>query len=279
MQISESKTQNRCYVYHRIDEIRKFLESEGVGLFDVCADAAGRTCWLCWNTTPWNRLLFPLNLELVVSGPRELCLRSIHVDSEALSEDLKYDDALYDAAFVFAWLLKQHRCVQTIFLRADDLSLMPVYSLKLALDSSANLRHVKFVRGYLTLINEQELSEGLKSFTRLKSFEFFNLDVTPVLASTIAALLRRNERYLAKVNFAHDHKMLSRRSTATILSALIGCKALTELSFANKLSKCSVKAMARVVRVARLLKKLSLRLHFFGDCGPIAAALKDHKSL
>lgn len=271
-----TETGNNYYIDHRIGEIRKFLELKGVGLDDVCTDAAGRTCWLCSNTTPWNRLLAPLSLELVESVPGKLSLRSINVDSRNLNDV----NALYDGAFVFTWLPKQHRCVQTICLHDSVLFQKPAYSLKLALLSSANLRHLKLKGAYSTLFNEQELSEGLESLTKLESFELLKLDVTHMLASSIAALLRRNKGHLVKVGFKRNS--LSQRSTATLLSALIECKALTELSFDhNNLAKPNVKTMARVVRAARLLKKLSLRysLEDEGQFNPIAAALKDHASL
>lgn len=271
-----SETGNNYYIDHRIREIRKFFESKGVGLDDACTDAVGRCCWLCSNVTPWNRLLAPLSLELVESGPGTLCLRSINVDSRNLN-DL---DSLYGGAFVFTWLPKQHRCVQAVCLHDNVLFQKPAYSLKLALGSSANLRHLKLKGAYSTLFNEQELSAGLESLTKLESFEFLKLDVTHMLASNIAALLRRNKGHLTKVGFKRN--ALSQRSTATLLSALIECKALTELSFDhNNLAKPNVKAMARVVRAARLLKKLSLRysLEDEGQFGPIAAALKDNASL
>ncbi|XP_077544797.1 uncharacterized protein LOC144157966 [Haemaphysalis longicornis] len=273
-----SENWNNCCFSHRIGEVRKFLASKGVGLDDACTDAAGRTCWLCRNTTPWNRLLAPLSLELAMSGPGELALRSINVDNK----DLEDDNARYDGVFVFSWLPKQHRCVQTICLQHNFISQIPAYSLKLALGSSANLRHLKLQGGSKLFKADRKVSEGLESLATLASCEFLKLDVTPVLASSIAALLRRNKGHLVKVGFEDNE--LSQRSTATLLSALIGCKALTELSFdRNVLNRRNVKAMGRVVRAARLLKKLSLRWSRgwrLGDyCGPIAAALKDHTSL
>lgn len=267
---------NNYYIDQRIREIRKFFSSKGVGLDDACTDTAGRRCWLCANPTPWNRLLAPLSLELVESGPGKLSLRSVNVESRNLNDV----NALYDGAYVFTWLPKQHRCVQTICLHDNVLFQKPAYSLKLTLGSSANLRHLKLKGAYSTLFNEQELSDGLESLTALESFEFLKLDVTHMLASSIAALLRRNKAHLAKVGFKRN--ALSQRSTATLLSALIECKALTELSFDhNNLAKPNVKTMARVVRAAKFLKKLSLRysLEDEGQFGPIAAALNDNTSL
>ncbi|KAH9363469.1 hypothetical protein HPB48_005998 [Haemaphysalis longicornis] len=223
---------NNYYIDQRIREIRKFFSSKGVGLDDACTDTAGRRCWLCANPTPWNRLLAPLSLELVESGPGKLSLRSVNVESRNLNDV----NALYDGAYVFTWLPKQHRCVQTICLHDNVLFQKPAYSLKLTLGSSANLRHLKLKGAYSTLFNEQELSDGLESLTALESFEFLKLDVTHMLASSIAALLRRNKAHLAKVGFKRN--ALSQRSTATLLSALIECKALTELSFDhNNLAK------------------------------------------
>lgn len=77
----------------------------------------------------------------------------------------------------------------------------PAYSLKLALGSSANLRNLKLKDAYSTLFKEQELSEGPESLTKLESFEFLKLDVTHMLASSIAALLRQNKGHLVKVGF------------------------------------------------------------------------------
>ncbi|KAH9363494.1 hypothetical protein HPB48_005973 [Haemaphysalis longicornis] len=277
---ADQRTQNSgawdsCYIYSRIGEILKFLASKGVGLGDACTDGAGRTCWLCWNTTPWNRLLAPLSLELVVSGPGEHCLRPIDVGSR--NNDT---NARCDGAFVFAWLLKQHRCVKTVHLESDVLFRMPRYWLKLALNSSANLRHLKLVGDGWKLKNFLETCELLESLVALESFEFCKLKVTPVLASSIAALLRRNKGHLVKVNFANNP--MSQRSMATLLSALIGCRALTELSFmCYGLKGRNVKTMARVVRAARQLKQLSLHWSLGSESqwGSIGAALKDHTSL
>lgn len=265
------------YIDDRIRHIRGVLAKSGINYDRACTDGANGDCWLSSNLTPWNKFLEPLCLELIELEPGMLCLRSINVEG-------RYHpcvEALYDGAYIFTWLPKQHACVQMIHLQESIIFRKPAYALKLALGESARLRHLALKGGYSTAFSERDLSEGMKPLTALESFEFTKLDLAShQLASDVAALLRRNGDHLAKVTF--ERNTLSHRSTTTLLAALAKCEALAQLSFDhNELNKANIAAMAAVVRSCKHLKKLCLRYSFDedGHIGPIAEALQSNVSI
>lgn len=265
------------YIDDRVRHIRGVLARSGINFDRACTDGANGDCWLSASLTPWNKLLAPLCLELIELEPSKLCLRSINVDGRSHPGV----DALYDGAYIFTWLPKQHACVQTICLEDSVLFQKPAYALKLALGESARLRHLRLKGGYSTPFSERDLSEGMKPLTALESFEFRKLDITShKLAIDIAFLLRRNGDHLAKVTF--ERNILSQRSISTLLAALVKCKVLAELSFDhNDMNKANIAAMAVVIHSCKHLKKLALRYSFGGGghIGPIAEALQCNASI
>lgn len=266
-----------CYIGNRVIHIRKVFASSGIDLEAACTDENGRTCWLPSNLSPWNKFLFPVCLELVETEPGALCLRSVNVEGRKFS----HMDNLYDGAWVFAWLPSHHRCVQAICLCEAVLFERPAFTLKTAIGSSANLRHLTLKGGYSTRYDTNELSEALEPLTNLEIFEFVKLDVTSdLLPEVISNLLLRNRQRLVKVGFKRN--AFSRRSTSSLLSALTQCTALAELSFSQiPLAEPHVKIMAALLREARLLKKLSLCFCFGEgvDLARIAKALEHNTSL
>ncbi|KAH7931576.1 uncharacterized protein LOC119378472 isoform X1 [Rhipicephalus sanguineus] len=267
----------RFYVDNRVQYIRGFLASKGVDFDRPCTYDSDGDCWLSGALPPWNKILSAVCLELIELRPATLCLRSIDVDSRGNISV----EALNYGGYLFTWLPKQHACVQSICLVESLLFKKPAFALKLALGSSARLRHLTLKGGHWTPFSERDLSDGMAALKTLETFEFLKLDITSrSLAHDIAALLRENGRHLLKVRFERND--LSQCSTAVILKALLKCQVLSELSFDhNNLNKDNVEALAAVVRSLRNLKKLTLHYSMSegGPSGPIAKALESNTSL
>lgn len=264
------------YVDARVQYIREFLASKGVDFDRPCTYDSDGDCWLSGTLPPWNKVLSAVCLELIELRPATLCLRSIDVDSKGNTSV----EALNYGAYLFTWLPKQHACVQSICLVESLLFKKPAFALKLALESSARLRHLTLKGGYSTPFSERDLSDGMAALKTLETFEFLKLDIASRnLAHDVAALLRENGRRLVKVRFERND--LSQRSTAVILKALLKCQVLSELSFDhNHLNKGNSEALAALIRSLRNLKKLTLRYSLSeGPFGPIAKALESNTAL
>uniref|UniRef100_L7M5C8 Ran gtpase-activating protein n=1 Tax=Rhipicephalus pulchellus TaxID=72859 RepID=L7M5C8_RHIPC len=267
----------RFYVDDRVQYVREFLASKGVDFDRPCSYDSDGDCWLSGALPAWNKILSPVCVELIELRPATLCLHSIDMDSKGNTSV----EALNYGAYLFMWLPEQHACVQSICLVESLLFKKPAFALKLALASSARLRHLTLKGGYSTPFSERDLSDGMAALKALETFEFLKLDITSRdLARDIAALLRENGRHLAKVRFERND--LSQRSTTAILKALLKCQALSELSFDdNHLNKGNIEILAAVVRSLRNLRKLTLRYSISegGRFGPIAKALESNTSL
>uniref|UniRef100_A0A224YX16 Protein nlrc3 n=1 Tax=Rhipicephalus zambeziensis TaxID=60191 RepID=A0A224YX16_9ACAR len=265
------------YVDDRVQYVREFLASKGVDFDRPCSYDSDGDCWLSGALPPWNKILSAVCLELIELRPATLGLRSIDMDSKGNASV----EALNYGAYLFTWLPKQHACVQSICLVESLLFKKPAFALKLALGSSARLRHLTLKGGYSTPFSERDLSDGMAALKTLETFEFLKLDITSRdLAHDIAALLRENGRHLVKVRFERND--LSQRSTAVILKAVLKCQVLSELSFDhNHLNKGNIEALAAVVRSLRNLKKLTLRYSISegGPFGAIAKALESNTSI
>ncbi|KAL1440951.1 hypothetical protein MTO96_008997 [Rhipicephalus appendiculatus] len=208
------------YVDDRVQYVREFLASKGVDFDRPCSYDSDGDCWLSGALPPWNKILSAVCLELIELRPATLCLRSIDMDSKGNTSV----EALNYGAYLFTWLPKQHACVQSICLVESLLFKKPAFALKLALGSSARLRHLTLKGGYSTPFSERDLSDGMAALKTLETFEFLKLDITSRdLAHDIAALLRENGRHLVKVRFERND--LSQRSTAVILKAVLKCQA------------------------------------------------------
>ncbi|KAH7976448.1 hypothetical protein HPB52_014379 [Rhipicephalus sanguineus] len=263
-------------VDYRIQYIREFLASKGVDFDRPCTLDTGGDCWLAGTLPPWNKILSAVRLELIELQPAILCLRSNGLYSSGNTSV----EALHYGAYLCTWLPKQHACVQSICLKESYNSRKPAIAFKMALPSSARLRHFTLNSSYSTSFSELDLCDGMAAFKTLETFEFLNVDIkSRDLACAIATLLRENGRHLVKVRL--EHKGLSQLSTAVMLKALLKCHVLSELWLDNRLNKRNIETLAVVVRSLRNLKKLTLRYRIpeGGTFGPIAKALESNTSL
>ncbi|KAL3226783.1 hypothetical protein MRX96_024612 [Rhipicephalus microplus] len=263
------------YIDDRSEFIREFLASEGVDFDRACTFATDSDCWLARTLSPWNNIFSVVDLELTQPRPRALCLGSRDTAGNTGA------DVSRIAAYLFKWLPEQHVCVQSRCLHYSLSFKKPLRALNMLFPSSAHLRHLT-VKGHIyTAFSERDLRGGMAALKTLENFEFVDVGVTSRdLARAITALLRENGRHLIKVRF--ERNGFSRRSTASILCALLKYQVLSELSFAhNHLKKSNIKTVAVILRSLRNLKKLSLDLSIRGDepVGPVAKALESNVSL
>ncbi|KAL1440953.1 hypothetical protein MTO96_008999 [Rhipicephalus appendiculatus] len=254
-----------------------FLPPKGVDFDRPCTFHSDGDCWLAGTLPPWNKILSALCLELIELRPTTLSLRSNGLHSQGNTSA----HLLNNGAYLFQWLPKQHACVQSICLEESRAFGNPVLVLTRPLPLSAHLRHLTLKGGCLTPSSERDLCDGMAALETLETFEFIELEITSRdLAHGIASLLRNNGRHLVKVRFGGNN--LSKRSTAVILTALLECQVLSELSFDhNPLNKGNIETLAVVVRSLRNLKKLTLRFSISedGPSSPIAKALESNASL
>lgn len=273
----ESPLLKAAHVDDRVQYIREFLASKGVDFDRPCSYDSDGDCWLSTALPPWNKILSAVCLELIEIRPAVLSLRSIDMRCKGDTSA----DSLKCGAYLFMWLPQQHACVQSICLVESLLFKKLTVALKVALESSARLRHLTLKGGYSTPFSERELADGMATLRELETFEFRKLDITSRdLAHNIAALLRENGRHL--VNLWFERNEISQNNTNVILKAVLGCHALSELSFDhNYLNKRNVRTLAKVVCTLPSLKKLTLR-YSISECGPfdpVAKALESNTSL
>ncbi|XP_070396258.1 protein NLRC3-like [Dermacentor albipictus] len=232
------------------------LTKRGLDFDRACQyDQYHADCWLCHDLDRWSKVLHPVSFELVEAEPARLAIRSTQTNRRRYSDE----DELYDAAYVFCWLPKAHRCVQRIVMEGQGTVLFyrPAFTLALALGRSVNVQHLKLHGGHETPVCEEELSEGLAGLERLRSFEFSRFTINASMSRCVANLLRRNARHLTAVSFSHNN--MSQKCVNRLLRALQSCRHLGELSLlGNNVSKGNVNSVARLLRVAKSLTKLTL---------------------
>ncbi|XP_070396263.1 NLR family CARD domain-containing protein 3-like [Dermacentor albipictus] len=259
------------------EQIVSRLTKRGLDFDRACEyDECHADCWLCHDLDRWSKVLHPVSFELVETEPARVAIRSTRTRRRQLG-----DDQLYDAAYVFSWLPKAHRCVLRIMMQ-DPRSLLfaPASTLALALGRSVNVQHLQLRGGNKKPYCEEELSEGLAGLGNLKSLELYHFPISASVSRSVANLLRRNASHLTAVSISDND--MSQESVECLLRALQCCRFLGELSVvANDIPRESVNSIARLLRVAKSLTKLTLNesLDDGVNLSTLAEALKANTSL
>ncbi|KAH9379364.1 hypothetical protein HPB48_013632 [Haemaphysalis longicornis] len=221
----------------------------------ACTQADDCDCWLFGELDAWNKVLTLVSLELIEAVPGRLALRS----TPTQQRQYRSEEELYNAAYVFCWLPKVHRCVQSIRLEGADLEIFyrPAFALASALGRSCNIRDLALRGTPNTFICEEELVEGLAGLSVLENFEFACFLVNMTIASHLVALLRRNVKQITSVVI--ESNRMSYTITNHLLRALHSCHALNHLSLANNpLDPTCARTLSRLLRASKTLKKLDL---------------------
>ncbi|XP_070396259.1 protein NLRC3-like isoform X1 [Dermacentor albipictus] len=259
------------------EQIVSRLTKRGLDFDRACEyDECHTDCWLCHDLDRWSKVLHPVSFELVETEPARVAIRSTRTRRGQLG-----DDELYDAAYVFCWLPKAHRCVLRIMMQ-DPRSLLfaPASTLALALGRSVNVQHLQLRGADKTPYCEEELSEGLAGLGNLKSLELYHFPINASVSRSVANLLRRNASHLTAVSISDND--MSQESVECLLRALQCCRFLGELSVvANDISRESVNSIATLLRVAKSLTKLTLDQSLENNVNlfTLAEALKANTSL
>ncbi|XP_075525464.1 uncharacterized protein LOC142557473 [Dermacentor variabilis] len=259
------------------EQIVARLTKRGLDFDRACEyDECHADCWLCYDLDRWSKVLHPVSFELVETEPARVAIRSTRTDRRQLG-----DDELYDAAYVFCWLPKAHRCVQRIMME-DPRSLLygPASTLALALGRSVNVQHLQLRGAGKKTCCEEELCEGLAGLGHLESFELSRFTINASMSRSVANLLRRNASHLTAVSFSDND--MPQESVKRLLRALQCCRLLGELSVVGgKISRENVNSIARLLRVAKSLTKLTLDqcLEDNVNLFTLAEALKANTSL
>ncbi|XP_050031053.3 uncharacterized protein [Dermacentor andersoni] len=279
------------------EQIVARLTKRGLDFDRACQyDEFNADCWLCHDLDRWSKVLHLVHLELVETEPARVAIRSTQTVRRQLG-----DDELYNAACVFCWLLKAHRCVQRIMMENPgafiDGSSYPyewanmednrmtsfcgqASILAFALGRSVNIQHLKLRGVYLTRVCDEELSKELAGLGHLKSLELHHFPINASMSRSVANLLRLNASHLTAVSFSGND--MPQESVKCLLRALQCCRFLGELSVvANDISRKSVNSIARLLRVAKSLTKLTLdqSLEHNVNLFTLAEALKANTSL
>ncbi|KAH9379371.1 hypothetical protein HPB48_008083 [Haemaphysalis longicornis] len=227
--MSSSSPRPRAAKEHRAPQYNNHGAINGLRFERACTQADDRDCWLCGELDAWNKVLTLVSLELIEAVPGWLTLRS----TPAKQRQYRSEEELYDAAYVFCWLPKVHRCVQAIRLEGANLEIFyrPAYALASALCRSCNIRDLALRGTPNTFICEEELVEGLGGLAVLENFEFACSLINQTIASHLVVLLRRNVKQIASVVI--ESNRMSNGTANQLLRALHSCHALNQLSLAN----------------------------------------------
>ncbi|XP_077527970.1 uncharacterized protein LOC144139531 [Haemaphysalis longicornis] len=268
------KTHDMSYT----EQIVARLTPRGLRFERACTQADDRDCWLCGELDAWNKVLTLVSLELIEAVPGWLTLRS----TPAKQRQYRSEEELYDAAYVFCWLPKVHRCVQAIRLEGANLEIFyrPAYAFASALCRSCNIRDLALRGTPNTFICEEELVEGLGGLAVLENFEFACSLINQTIASHLVVLLRRNVKQIASVVI--ESNRMSNGTANQLLRALHSCHALNQLSLANNpLDPKCIRTLSRLLRSSKTLKKLDLSgcFRLNADIRTLSEALETNTSL
>ncbi|XP_064483376.1 uncharacterized protein LOC135396372 [Ornithodoros turicata] len=241
------------HLEEQIENVKKALRLQGINFEEQCTSSTGTDCWILYNLTPWNKILYFANMELQEYKPGKLSLCEVN-NNTAMCHD---NGPLLSAAFVTYWLVKKHSCVD-FFKPGAFVVRQSSSAFKNALASNANLCHFDYSWSGYSRHKEHFVSEGVSLLKNVESLVLCNVEIKHEGTVLVAEMLEDN-RKIKKVNFTSNS--LTYCDSERIFRGLRGCMTLTELVFdGNRIGKKAMKYLGQLVAKSQLLETVAL--HF-----------------
>ncbi|KAK8781014.1 hypothetical protein V5799_017644 [Amblyomma americanum] len=274
--------------YHRMAPHPTPLYADMPGFRRACTASSSNDCWLCDVLTSWNSALRYCRLNLREEEPGNLCLeslRGVFLADDGIPRDKA---AVHSAAFLLAYLPRQHKCIRRISLRQENLphQKAPVRPL-LGADwwpqqPECNVQYLE-ISGIVDT-DWNILLCGLGRVSALKGLIIERAIITCNYVSKLDQLLAANSEGLQKLVVSAARQIVSAGISDRLIRAISNCTHLTELSFDVNLTTTGVGDLGRLLLSSKNIQKLHLRDQFGGErrrglLGALSRCVKTNASL
>ncbi|XP_077530457.1 uncharacterized protein LOC144142671 [Haemaphysalis longicornis] len=241
--------------------------------------ASSDSCWICDELVKWNVALTNFAIRLSESSLGKICLT---IDVTLPATNLQQ---LEDTAAITVWLLKKHRCIETLQIgrlnNQDQVSMQqcqsgsfgnvtvpePVAELK------SSLRHISI--GGHAPDNWASLLDAIGPIENLESLTLLHIHASPTSVKTLAELLAANRESVRKVyvegfmcsdyggggiaalmdataryrNIEEDEHI-----SDVLMEGIAKCRKLTELIYPGELGAKGIRSLDDFLRSNRTLR-------------------------
>ncbi|XP_077530443.1 uncharacterized protein LOC144142660 isoform X5 [Haemaphysalis longicornis] len=236
-----------------MDERRWKEKWPHLDLLRDCTDSVD-SCWLCDELQEWNAALKAFQIYIHEPLPGKISLATIPEGPPVHQDDPD------ETAFLWMWLLRKHRCIET--LKLDGCSFRNNVAVpNLVVGFASKLRHISIEAQ--EFFDWSSVLDAIGPINNLQSFTLTGYGVTDDLLVRLAELLSANANSLRKVHvdcrLCNQYGLgnVSRRS-GVIMSGISSCKDLTSLAFRAKLDSPGSESLAMLLRSSRKMKEFWL---------------------
>lgn len=236
-----------------MDERRWKEKWPHLDLLRDCTDSMD-SCWLCDELQEWNAALKAFQIDIQEPLPGKLALAIIPEGPPVHQDDPD------DTAFLWIWLLRKHRCIETLKLHGSSFR-NNVAVPDLVDGVASNLRHISIeAKG---LADWSSVLDAIGPINNLQSFTLTGYGVTKDFLVRLVELLSANANSLRKVHvgcwfplrFGLDDEGYKKRELMSVISS---CRDLTSFEFPAMFILTETESLAMLLRSSRTMKKLWL---------------------
>ncbi|XP_077530447.1 uncharacterized protein LOC144142661 [Haemaphysalis longicornis] len=241
-----------------MDERRWKEKWPHLDLLRDCTDSMD-SCWLCDELQEWKAALKAFQIDIQEPLPGKLALAIIPEGPPVHQDDPD------DTAFLWIWLLRKHRCIETLELHGSSFR-NNVAVPDLVVGFASNLRHISI--DAVESFDCSSVLDAIGPINNLQSFTLTGCSLTDDLLVRLTELLSANANSLRKVHMlsvcyqygvCHRYGVGDlRRSSGVIMSGISSCKDLTSLAFRAKLDSPGSQSLAMLLRSSRKMKEFWL---------------------
>ncbi|KAH9380546.1 hypothetical protein HPB48_008703 [Haemaphysalis longicornis] len=217
-----------------------------------CTDSMD-SCWLCDELQEWNAALKAFQIDIQEPLPGKLALAIIPEGPPVHQDDPD------DTAYLWIWLLRKHRCIETLKLHGSSFR-HNVAVPDLVAGFASNLRHIAIEDGEFAYWSS--VLDAIGPINNLRSFTLTGYGVLDALLVKLAELLSANANSLREVHvdWLSNAYGLSNdsRSSDIVMSGISSCKNLASLAFRAELGSPGSESLAMLLRSSRTLKEFWL---------------------
>ncbi|KAH9380545.1 hypothetical protein HPB48_008704 [Haemaphysalis longicornis] len=209
--------------------------------------ASSDSCWLCDDLQEWNAVLDTFLIDLHEPQPGKICLAIIPGSPSTYRNDP------HDTAFLTVWLLRKHRCIETLELYESG----PLKKVAVPKDVArfvTNLRHVSIEGG--APANWCRLLDAIGPIYRLESLRLVGFDVNYALAAKLDELLSANANSVRKVHIVG--LFTDSRISDDLMRGISNCRNLRYLGVFCGLGPRGREGLALCLRFNTTLEKFCL---------------------
>lgn len=246
-----------------VSQRRKIWEHPEMSRACSASSESSDSCWLVGCLEKWNEALVNHLIVLTESSPGKICLTSGAAVAPIEFEQLYCPDEI---AHVTGWLLRRHRCIETLQVGREDapntrsmlLQRSPEHVRAPSINSTSNVRHISGV-----CTTWKDLAPLLGAIGPIKKLESLSLRYTHwshELGKMLANLLAANADSLRKIHLECVLYPCSKGNMGSdaLIDKIKCCLKLEELVYKENVGTEGLEILAGFISSNQTLKKFWL---------------------